>query len=251
MVKHPSNVVLLGATKGMGRALARRMAERGDRLFLLGRDLEDLRLSARDLAVRGPAGSDIGVAICDLDRPETFEPALHAAEAALGSLDIVVVTAALFATQERLEEDVDLASRLLTVDFAHTITFCENARKRLMARGGGTLCVFSSVAGERGRKRVVLYGAAKAGLSGYLEGLDHRYRSSGLITVCVKPGFVTTSMTEGLPRPPFAGHPDAAARRVLEAIDRGKPVVYVPAVWALVMLAIRLLPRFLMRRLDF
>jgi short-subunit dehydrogenase len=96
-----------------------------------------------------------------------------------------------------------------------------------------------------------LYGAAKAGLSGYLEGLDHRYRSNGLITVCVKPGFVTTSMTEGLPRPPFAGHPDAAARRVLEAIDRGKPVVYVPAVWAFVMFAIRLLPRFLMRRLDF
>ena len=251
MVKRPSNVVFLGATKGMGRALARRMAERGDRQFLLGRDLEDLRLSARDLAVRGSAASDTGVAICDLDRPDTFEPALHAAEAALDSLDIVVVTAALFATQERLEEDVDLASRLLTVDFVHTITFCEHARKRLMARGGGTLCVFSSVAGERGRKRVVLYGAAKAGLSSYLEGLDHRYRSNGLITVCVKPGFVTTSMTEGLPRPPFAGHPDAAARRVLEAIDRGKPVVYVPAVWALVMFAIRLLPRFLMRRLDF
>jgi short-subunit dehydrogenase len=68
--------------------------------------------------------------------------------------------------------------------------------------------------------------------------------------VCVKPGFVTTSMTEGLPRPPFAGHPDAVAKRVLAAIDRGKPVVYAPPVWALVMFVIRLLPRFVMRRLD-
>ena len=251
MVKRPANVVVLGATKGMGRALARRMAERGDRLFLLGRDLDELRRSAVDLMSRSTAGHDVGVALCDLERPETFEAALHEAEAALGSLDIIVVTAAQFATQDRLEQDTALAHRVLTVTFANTVTFCELARKRLLARGRGTLCVFSSVAGERGRKRVVLYGAAKAGLSRYLEGLDHRYRNEGLVTVCVKPGFVTTSMTEGLPRPPFAGDPDAVAKRVLAAIDRGQPVVYAPSAWALVMFVIRLLPRFVMRRLDF
>ena len=250
-MKRPAHVVMLGATKGMGRALARRMAERGDRLFLLGRDLDELRRSAADLMSRSTAGHDVGVALCDLERPETFEAALHEAEAALGSLDIIVVTAAQFATQDRLEQDTALAHRVLTVTFANTVTFCELARKRLLARGRGTLCVFSSVAGERGRKRVVLYGAAKAGLSRYLEGLDHRYRGEGLVTVCVKPGFVTTSMTEGLPRPPFAGDPDAVAKRVLAAIDRGQPVVYAPSAWALVMFVIRLLPRFVMRRLDF
>ena len=251
MVKHPAKVVVLGATKGMGRALARQMAERGDRLFLLGRDLEELRRSAGDLVSRSTVRHHVGVAVCDLERPETLGTALDQAEAALGSLDIVVVTAAQFATQDRLEQNTDLAHRLLTVNFANTVTFCELARKRLIARGGGTLCVFSSVAGERARKRVVVYGAAKAGLSRYLEGLDHRYRDEGLVTVCVKPGFVTTSMTEGLPRPPFAGHPDAVAKRVLAAIDRGKPVVYAPPAWAVVMFVIRLLPRFVMRRLNF
>jgi short-subunit dehydrogenase len=131
------------------------------------------------------------------------------------------------------------------------VVFCEHARRRLLARGGGTLCVFSSVAGERGRKPVVLYGAAKAGLSRYLEGLDHRYREQGLRTVCVKPGFVRTSMTEGLPAPPFAGEPDAVAPRVLQAIERGQPVVYVPAPWRWIMLVIRLLPRAVMRRVRF
>jgi len=250
MVKRPANVVVLGATKGMGRALARRMAERGDRLFLLGRELEELQRSASDVASRNTAHQDVSVAVCDLERPDTFETALDQAEAALGSLDVVVVSAGQFATQDRLEEDPSLAHRVLTVNFANTVLFCERARKRLMARGGGTLCVFSSVAGERGRKRVVLYGASKAGLSGYLEGLDHRYRNEGLVTVCVKPGFVTTSMTEGLPRPPFAGDPDGVAKRVLAAIDAGKPVVYAPPAWALVMLVIRFLPRFVMRRLD-
>jgi decaprenylphospho-beta-D-erythro-pentofuranosid-2-ulose 2-reductase len=251
MVTRSSNVVVLGATRGMGRALARRMAERGDRLFLLGRDIEELRRSAVDVMSRSSTGHDVGVAVCDLERPETFEVALGQAEASLGSIDIVVITAAHFAPQDRLEQDTDLAHRLLTVNFANTVRFCELARKRLIARGGGTLCVFSSVAGERGRKPVVLYGAAKAGLSRYLEGLDHRYRAAGLVTLCVKPGFVMTSMTEGLSRPPFAGHPDAVAKRVLKAIDRKKPVVYAPPIWALVMFVIRLLPRFVMRRVDF
>jgi NAD(P)-dependent dehydrogenase (short-subunit alcohol dehydrogenase family) len=243
-------VAFLGATKGIGRALARLLAERGDSLALLGRQREDLERSARDLEVRAGRGS-VAVALCDLERPESFAPALDAAEQALGGLDAVVVTAGAFATQDALEADSEAARRLLTVDFANTVAFCEHARKRLLARGGGTLCVFSSVAGERGRKPVILYGAAKAGLTRYLEGLDHKFRAQGLRTVCVKPGFVKTSMTEGLTPPPFAGEPEGVARVVLRAIDRGTPVVYAPPIWALIMLVIRSLPRFVMRRIGF
>jgi len=245
-------VVLLGATKGMGRSLARQLAARGAELFLLGRDVDDLGRSARDLEARNgrPAGA-IGVAACDLERPEQFGAALDAAEAGLGGLDGVVVTAGLFATQDQLEADAELTRRLLTVDFANTVVFCEEARRRLLARGGGTLCVFSSVAGERGRKPVVLYGAAKAGLSRYLEGLDHKFRGQGLRTICVKPGFVRTGMTEGLKPPPFAGDPEAVAAQVLRAVEKGTPVVYAPGIWALIMLIIRFLPRFVMRKIGF
>jgi short-subunit dehydrogenase len=245
-------VVVLGATKGIGRALVRRLAARGDALFLLGRDPEDLARSARDLEVRGGFAPDgVGTAVCDLERPEGFARALDAAKTALGGLDTVIVTAGLFATQDQLEADVGLARRLLTVDFANTVVFCEEARRRLLAQGQGTLCVLSSVAGERGRKPVVLYGAAKAGLTHYLEGLDHRFRSQGLRTVCIKPGFVKTGMTEGLKVPPFAGEADAVAGEILRAIDRGRPVAYTPRIWALVMFVIRLLPRFVMRRIGF
>jgi short-subunit dehydrogenase len=243
-------VVFVGATKGIGRALARLMAARGHALFLLGRDLADLERSARDLEVRGAPGS-VGVAVCDLADASGFAAALDRADAALSNFDTVVVTAGLFASQETLESDAERTATLLDVNFTGTILFCEAARKRLLARGGGTLCVFSSVAGERGRKPVILYGAAKAGLSAYLEGLDHKFRAAGLRTVCVKPGFVKTSMTEGLKPPPFAGEPEPVARRVLGAIERGTPVVYAPPMWALVMLVIRNLPRVVMRRVGF
>jgi short-subunit dehydrogenase len=111
--------------------------------------------------------------------------------------------------------------------------------------------VFSSVAGERGRKPVIIYGASKAGLSQYLEGLDHKYRQQGLRVVTVKPGFVKTGMTDGLQPPPFAGEPEQVADIVLRGIDRGQPVVYAPRTWRYVMAVIRHLPRTVMRRVSF
>jgi short-subunit dehydrogenase len=243
-------VAFLGATKGMGRALARLMAERGDALCLLGRNLPDLERSAADLSARsdGPLAPCVP---CDLEKPEEFDGVVAAAREVLGGLDAVVVTAGIFATQDELEQDPALTERLLRVDFTNTVLFCEAAKRALLAEGGGTLCAFSSVAGERGRKPVVLYGAAKAGLTRYLEGLDHKHHADGLRVITVKPGFVKTSMTASLDPPPFAGEPEDVAARVVKALDRGTPVVYAPSAWRLIMAVIRALPRAIMRRVGF
>jgi decaprenylphospho-beta-D-erythro-pentofuranosid-2-ulose 2-reductase len=237
----------------MGRALARKMAERGDRLFLLGLlgpNQDELSRSAKDLELRGADGP-VGTAACDLLAADSFGPALDQADEALSGFDTVVLTAGLFATQEELEGDSDLRQELLTANFVNSVQFCEEARKRLLSRGGGKLCVFSSVAGERARKTVILYGASKAGLTHYIEGLDHKFSAMGLRTILVKPGFVKTTMTAGLEPPPFAAEPEQVANVVLRAIDRNKPVVFVPGIWRWIMSGIRLLPRAVMRRIAF
>ncbi|MEM6454183.1 MAG: SDR family NAD(P)-dependent oxidoreductase, partial [Acidobacteriota bacterium] len=289
--RRPRNVVFLGATKGMGRALARHLAVDGARFALLGRSLDDLARTAADLTVRAGGAAALDalpdsapsphadassaraddaamdgldddariiadhlVVRCDLADPTTFAPALDAAAAFFdGPIDAVVVTAGVFATQEALEADLDRLGRLLTIDFTNTILFCEHAKRHLLKADGGrsALCVFSSVAGERGRKPVALYGAAKAGLSRYLEALDHRHHGDGLRVLCVKPGFVRTGMTAGLPAPPFAGEPEAVAAQVVRALERGAPEIYAPAIWRWVMLVIRQLPRAVMRRVGF
>jgi short-subunit dehydrogenase len=243
--------VILGGTTGMGRAIAQRLAERGESLFLLGFDADDLQRSAADLKARNPAGAEVGFAYMNLEQPEGFAAALDAADKGLGLFDTVIVTAAMFASQEALEADVELTRRLVTVNYANTVVFCEHVRKRLLERGGGRLTVFSSVAGDRGRKPVAIYGSSKAGLSVYLEALDHKYAAAGLSVLCVKPGFVKTGMTAGLKPPPFAGEPEQVARSVIRAMDRRKPLIYAPAIWALVMMVIRWLPRFVMRKINF
>jgi len=241
-------VVVLGGTKGMGRELARRLAERGDSVFLIGRNAQTLEEACTDLSVRGARKT--GHAPCDLSDASSFAPALDAAAEALQKIDAIVVTAGLFGSQEDLEADRERLATLLDVNFTKTILFCEEARTRLMAQGGGTLVAFSSVAGDRGRAPVALYGATKAGLSKYLEALDHRYRDQGLVTICVKPGFVKTGMTEGLKPPPFAGEPDEVAAQVVRAMDRGTPEVYAPGIWRLVMLVFKHLPRLILRKVH-
>jgi decaprenylphospho-beta-D-erythro-pentofuranosid-2-ulose 2-reductase len=243
--------IVLGGTSGMGRAIARALAARGDRVFLLGNEPEELVRSAADVSARHPEGASVGYAPCDLEQPSGFAAALDAADAALGGFDTVIVTAGMFASQAELERNSELARRLVTVNYAHTIVFCEQVRERLLARGGGHLTVFSSVAGDRGRKPVGIYGSSKAGLSVYLESLDHKYHAAGLHVLCVKPGFVKTGMTAGLKPPPFAGEPEQVARDVLRAMDRGRPLIYTPHMWGLVMLVIRSLPRSVMRRISF
>ena len=243
-------VACVGATRGMGRALARRMAEQGAGLFLLGRDPAELQASARDLEVRGARGP-VGTAVLDLARPSAFAGALDEADRALGRFETLVVTGGLFARQQDLVTDARRLEQLLHVNFTGTVVLCQAVAERLAARGGGTICAFSSVAGDRARRSNYLYGASKAGLSAFLEGLGHAYADRGVRVVCVKPGFVKTGMTAGLPVPPFAGEPDAVARIVLSAIERGRPMVYAPPAWRWIMLTIRALPRSLMRRVRF
>jgi short-subunit dehydrogenase len=241
---------IVGATRGMGRALARLIAERGHRLWLLGRDAAELEASARDLEARG-ASRPVGHSTLDLAEPAGFADALDAADRGLDGVDTLVVTGGLFGAQPDLATDPPRLAALLHVNFTGTAVLCQMAAERLAARGGGTICAFSSVAGDRARRSNYLYGASKAGLSAFLDGLGLAYADRGVRVVCVKPGFVKTGMTAGLPVPPFAGEPDAVARTVLRAIERGQETVYAPAIWREDMLAIRSLPRAAMRRISF
>lgn len=100
--------VLFGATRGIGRAIARELAGRGEALFLLGRDGAELARSASDLQLRGARAT--GFAHCDLFEPAGFEPALARAEASFEGFDVVVMSAGVQYPQETLEGDVSGAT---------------------------------------------------------------------------------------------------------------------------------------------
>jgi hypothetical protein len=140
---------------------------------------------------------------------------------------------------------------MLTVNFTNTILFCETARKHLLQRGGGTLCVLSSVAGDSWKKTGRAVWSGQSRIIALSESLDHKYYSYGLRTICVKPGFIRTPMTANLKSPPFFRDCHNAASQIIRAIERGKPVIYTPSIWKWIMYVIRCLPRFVMRKIIF
>lgn len=260
-------VAIIGATQGIGRAIARQLAARGDHLCLLGRDPGDLRRSADDLQIRASENApQVSVVQFDLRQyagapatsnrsptaslPSASEAIARARET-LSGLDAVICTAGAFGTPEALEADQEHCARVLDTNFTATVLFCEAARDELLRSGGGSLVVLSSVAGDVPRRKVGIYGATKAGLSYYLQTLSYRYRPKGLHVLNVKPGFVRTAMTHGLKPPPFAGHPESVGKDIIRALDKKKTELYTPAPWRLVMAILKRLPSFIMRRLSF
>lgn len=238
------SVLILGAASDMGRAIARRYAEAGRALILAARSPERLEADAADLRLRFKA--DVRMAAFD-----ALDTAGHAAFLdGLGALpDTVVCVVGLLGDQAESQRDVDAARRVIDTNLTGPASILGETANRMEARGSGTIIGVSSVAGERGRASNYVYGAAKAGLTAFLSGLRNRLSKAGVQVITVKPGFVRTRMTEGMPLPgALTAEPDEVARAVLAAEAKGRDVIYVRPVWRLIMLVIRTLPETVFKR---
>ena len=122
--------------------------------------------------------------------------------------------------------------------------------RALKAQGHGTLIVLSSVAGERVRRANFIYGSSKAALDGFAQGLGDALAGSGARVLIVRPGFVRTKMTEGLPSAPMSTTAEAVAAATVKALAAGREVIWVPAQLRLVFAVFRHLPRAVWRRLP-
>lgn len=245
------NVLVAGAGSALARALAVELARRGHGLVLAARDAGEAGRTAADLRLR----FDVATAALGFDARDAAATAelVPLAEAALpGGLSGVVVAFAQMPAQEDVERDPRLGSSMIDVNVKSTAAILEAAAKLLEERRGSFLCAFSSVAGDRGRRSNYAYGATKAALSTYLEGLSARLSPRGVTVLCVRPGPADSAMTWGLipSGSPLLASPEGVVRDVLCALDKGRSVVYTPGYWRPVMAILRALPPALFRRLP-
>ena len=241
------HVLILGATSAIAQETAKLFAARGDQLFLAGRNEARLKSTADDLAIRG--GREIGTMVLDLNDTTRHASLIKSAENFLGCLDIVLITQGTLGDQRVGERDWKETERQLQTNFIGPVSLLTLIALKLEARGQGTLAVISSVAGDRGRQSNYIYGAAKGGLSLFLQGLRNRLYPSGVHVLTIKPGFVKTPMTAHLKQGPLFVEPGAVARGILRAIETKKDVVYLPGWWRLVMWVIRIIPERIFKRL--
>lgn len=153
--------------------------------------------------------------------------------------------------QDAMHANPQLLANMIESTYAGPVALLEGLAPEFVHQRSGRIIVIGSVAGDRGRVKNYLYGSAKAGLATYTEGLRARLFRAGPTVTLVKPGFVDTSMTWGLPGLFLVAAPEDVARAMLTAADKGKAVVYLPGFWRLIMLIIQHIPTVVMKRLAF
>ena len=240
-------VLVVGATSAIAAETARAYAERGASLFLVGRDPARLASVADDLLVRG-AGR-VETAVLDVLEYDRHGPVLDAAAAALGGLDVALVAHGTLPNQRRCEASAPETRIALEVNFTAAALLLTHLANRFEAQRGGVIAVITSVAGDRGRQSNYVYGAAKGGLAVFLQGLRNRLHRSGVVVVTLKPGFVDTPMTAGIPKGPLFASARRAGRAAHRAIERRRSVAYIPWFWRPIMAAIKCLPEAMFKRL--
>ena len=246
----PPVAVIVGASSGIGAALARRLADEGYRLALLARRREALEALATDLDAQHAHESRIYPHdVTDYEAtPALFQRIL----ADMGRIDVVVYSAGVLHPVAEDEYDFAKDRAMLEVDLVAAIAWLGQAAAYFQTQGEGHIVGISSVAGDRGRVKNPAYQAAKAGLTNYLESLRNRLTRHGVHVLTVKPGFVDTPMLQNAGGAGFwVIPPEQAAADIARAIRRKRQVIYTPARWRWLMLTIQHIPSFIFRRLSF
>ena len=239
-------ILIVGATSAIATEVARTFAKRGASLILTGRKPERLAALADDLAVRGAAGVD--TAVLDVLATESHAAVVERAFAP-GRLDVAVIAHGTLPDQTRCQESAAETVRALEVNFTATAALLTLLANRFEAQRGGVIAVITSVAGDRGRQSNYVYGAAKGGLTVFLQGLRNRLHHRGVSVVTLKPGLVDTPMTAEVPKNPLFSTARRAGRAIHSAIEGRRDVAYIPWFWRPIMALVTSLPESVFKRL--
>lgn len=242
--------VIVGATSAIAEQCARLWVQNTRvEMVLIARDAARAERIAEDLRVRSPESS-IKVLIGDFVTPAAVQNMVGGI-ASKGPIDTALIAHGSLPDQAACQSNLDLCNEALVVNGISPLLFAEAFVAHMHKANNGTLGVIGSVAGDRGRKSNYVYGAAKGMVTRYVQGLQHRLANTAVKVVLIKPGPTDTPMTAHLRGAGAKLAPvDAVAQNIVQGMQKGSSVIYAPRKWAVIMMVIRHLPRFVFNRMD-
>lgn len=242
-------ILIIGATSAIANACARTWAAQGSEFFLVARSNEKLEQITADLTARG--AKRVITYLMDATDVTAHVAMLKDCVDELLQIDLTLIAHGTLPEQSACEQDVEMALKELNNNGISVIALLTLLANHFEIQRYGTLAVISSVAGDRGRPSNYLYGTAKAAVSTFCEGLRARLFKVGVHVMTIKPGFVDTPMTKGLPLPgPLVASAETVAQLIVNGIDKKKDTIYVPGFWKLIMLIIKSIPSFIFKRIN-
>lgn len=243
------NILIFGACSAIAEATARQWARQGHRFYLIARDTERLAALRADLEVRGAQA--VAFETLDANAFAEHQGALERAAGFLGGIDIALIAHGQLPDQAACEADFAAARTTLDTNGLSVLSLLTHLANRMEAQRHGAIAVIGSVAGDRGRASNYVYGAAKALVETFTDGLRQRLHAAGVSVTLIKPGFVDTPMTASFRKGALWVSPDVVARGIVRSVARARPIAYLPAFWWPIMFVIRHLPQAVFNRLKF
>ena len=250
---HPrQQAIIIGASDGLGAALARRLAREGYTLGLLARRQDKLEALCSEINQSGVGGFAYPY-VHDVCNYGEVPALLRRIVADLGGLDLVIFSAGINRPPGGIDKyNFDNDRQMVETNLLGAMAWLTPVAEMFQSAGAGQIVGIGSVAGDRGRVGNPGNNTSKAGLATFLEALRNRLTRHGVHVLTVKPGFMKTDMLKAaLGATPFAIPPEKAAEDIWQAIRKRKQLIYTPSIWRWIMLAIQHTPSFIFRRLSF
>lgn len=244
--------IIIGASDGLGAALARRLAHEGYSLALLARGTDTLEAVCHEINTSVDQGCACAY-VHDVTQYDQVPGLLRKIVADLGGLDLVIFCAGINNPPGGIDKYNFANDRqMIETNLIGAMAWLTPIAEMFQSAGAGQIVGISSVAGDRGRVGNPGYNTSKAGLTTYLEALRNRLTRRGVNVLTVKPGFLKTKMVKAAQgATPFLIAPEKAAEDIWNAMKKRKQVIYTPSLWRWIMLAIQHTPSFIFRKLSF
>jgi len=243
------SVIVLGATSAMARAVALEFGHQGYDVLLGARDQAENEIIATDVRVR--CRVDAYAVVFEAEDFDGHAGFFQQCRDLLGDrIEGLVLCFGYHEDQAKAQADFAVAHRTIDTNYTAAVSILEIFARYFEERGSGFIAVVSSVAGDRGRQSNYIYGSAKAGLTVYVQGLRNRLFHAGIHVVTIKPGYVDTKMTFGMPGLFLVASPEKAGKDIFKAIRKRKNVAYVPWFWRFIMLIVRYIPELVFKRMK-
>lgn len=241
------HILIFSSTSGIAGKVAEELLARGKEVILCGRSGEALERQAADLGVRFSRA-------VPCFQWDLLDHAAHVGRmqdlVSRWRIAGIVMAGGVMFSQEECEKDPRKLQLTLDTNFTGVALVLNCFAAHFQASKTGFISCISSVAGDRGRGSNFAYGASKAGLTAYLQGLRNRLHGSGILVQTVKPGQVRTAMTAGMKPSLLMAKPEKVAKDIVDAIEARKDQIYTPFYWKYIMCVIKSIPEGLFKRLK-
>lgn len=237
-----NNVVITGASSGIGKALAYEFASRGASIGLMARRVDVLHDIAVDLQTQFPA-IKVECEQLDVSDVASILPSLEAMALKLSAIDCVIANAGVSGVNRTGAGDFQKDQHIIQVNLIGGMATVDAAARYFRAHGGGQIAGISSVSAYKGIPGSAAYSASKAGFTNYLDAVRIELKKHGISVTAVHPGFVKTDIAPNMEKYPFVVSAEKAAVEIADGIEKKKASIIVPSLpWSMIRRLMPMLP---------